>query len=58
MGLNFRKRIKLGKHLTANISKKGVSFSAKLGRLTVNSKGQKTLNLGKGFSYTFKNKQK
>ena len=54
MGLNFRKTIKLGKHLKANVSKKGVSFSANLGRLTVNSNGRKTIKLGKGLSYTFK----
>jgi hypothetical protein len=57
MGLNFRKTIKLGKHLKANISKKGVSFSANLGRLTVNSNGRKTIKLGKGLSYTFKKKK-
>ena len=53
MGLNFRKTIKLGKHLKANVSKKGVSFSANLGRLTINSNGRKTIRLGKGFNYTF-----
>jgi hypothetical protein len=59
MCLNFRKTIKLGKHLKANVSKKGVSFSANLGRLTVNSNGRKTIRLGKGFNYTFgKNKRR
>ena len=57
MGFSFRKQIKIGKHTKANISKKGVSFSYKLGPLTINSKGDKTLRLGKGLSYKF-NKRK
>ena len=57
MGFSFRKQIKIGKNIKANISKKGVSFSYKLGPLTMNSKGDKTLRLGKGLSYKFNKKK-
>lgn len=54
MGLQFRKRIKLGKHLTMNISNHGVSFTKKFGKLTFGADGKKSIRLGKGFSYKFK----
>lgn len=54
MGLNFRKTIKLGKRTKANVSKKGVSLSTKIGPFTFNSKGRGSVKLGKGFNYTFK----
>ena len=54
MGLNFRKTIQLTKHLKANISKRGVSFTGKLGPLSLNSKGRGSVRLCKGLSYIFK----
>ncbi len=54
MGLQFRKRIKLGKHLTLNISNHGVSVTKKIGKLTFGADGKKSIRLGKGFSYKFK----
>ena len=59
MGLQFRKRIKLGKHLTLNISKSGISPSIKLGHTTRNLKSKKTtINLPGGLSYTINKKKK
>lgn len=62
MGLKFRKKLRITKNISAYLSasngKCGVSLSARLGRLTINSNGNKTIRLGKGFSYTFKNKKK
>lgn len=52
MGLNFYKSIKLGKHLKMNIGSKGVSFTTKVGPVSINSKGKKTINLGNGLKYT------
>lgn len=60
MGWRYRKRINLGKHLTLNISKSGVSPSVKIGRITRNLKRKTTtIRFGHGLSYTFdKNKKK
>lgn len=60
MGWRYRKRINLGKHLTLNISKSGVSPSIKIGRITRNLKRKiTTIRFGHGLSYTFdKNKKK
>ena len=54
MGLQFRKKIKLGKHLTINISNHGVSFTKKFGRQTIGADRKKSIRLGKGFTYKFK----
>ena len=53
VGLLFQKRIKLSRKSTMNISKRGVSFSHKLGRfVTINSRGLVTIRLPKtGLSY-------
>ena len=58
MGIKFRKQISLGKHLKANVSKSGVSFSFKAGPLTINSKGRKSVNLPGGFYFTKTKKKK
>ena len=51
MAFRYQKRIKTGKNTWLNISKSGVSGSAKLGPFTVNSRGRKTIRLGDGLSY-------
>lgn len=53
MALRFQKRVKLGKTTSMNISKRGVSFSQKLGKfVTINSRGLVTFSLPKtGLSY-------
>lgn len=58
MGLSFRKRIKITDNLYLNLSKKGVSASLKLGNVTINSNGNKTIRLGKGVSYRIPKKKK
>lgn len=53
MGFRYRKRLKICKGLYLNFGKKGFSsISAKLGKVTVNSKGRTTVNIGHGLSYT------
>ena len=55
----FRKRIKLFPGLWMNLSKKGVSISAGVKGLTVNSRGRSTVSLpGTGFSYVFTPKKR
>ena len=59
MGFRFRKRIKLGKYITLNISKSGISPSVRMGRITHNLKSKvTTVRLGNGLSYVFNKKKK
>lgn len=53
MGLRFRKRVKLGKTTSMNVSKSGLSFTQKLGKfVTINSRGYVTFSIPKsGISY-------
>lgn len=57
MGLNFRKRIRLGKYVNLNLGKTGAGFSFGIpgARFSVNSQGRKQASLGipgTGLSYT------
>lgn len=59
MGLNYRKRVKIGPGLFLNIGKNGISsVSQKIGNVTFNSKGTTTINLGGGISYSLPAKKK
>lgn len=49
MSLLFRKQLRLGKHAWLNISRRGVSASVQLGRVTINSGRRVSVRLGKGF---------
>ncbi|MFZ9158218.1 MAG: DUF4236 domain-containing protein [Ilumatobacteraceae bacterium] len=51
MGFSYRKRVRTGRRSWLNISKRGVSGSARFGPFTVNSRGRTSLRLGKGLSY-------
>ena len=51
MGFQYRKRIRTGKNSWLNISKSGVSGSARVGPFTVNSRGRKSIRFGNGLSY-------
>lgn len=51
MGLSLKKRIKIGKSTFLNVSKSGLSISQKAGPVTINSRGQISVNLGNGVSY-------
>lgn len=57
MGINFRKRIRLGKYANVNVGKTGAGFSFGIpgARISVNSKGRTQASLGipgTGLSYT------
>ena len=51
MGFYYRKRIRLGKNSWLNVSKRGVSMSQRVGPMTINSRGRKSVRLGNGLSY-------
>ena len=51
MGLTWSRRKKLGRTMTLNLSKSGVSISKRIGRLTLNSRGRASIRLGKGFRF-------
>ena len=50
MGFRVNRRVKIAKGLSINVSKSGVSASAKVGRVTVNSRRGVTANVAKGVS--------
>lgn len=59
MGFRYKKKIKLTKNISLNISKSGVSPSVKIGPITHNLKNKKTtVRLGNGWSYVFGGKKK
>lgn len=59
MGLRYRKKIKLTKNISLNVSKSGISPSVKIGPITHNLKNKKTtVRLGNGWSYVFGGKKK
>lgn len=49
MGL-FSKKKRIGKNTSLNIGKRGVSLSGKAGPLTLSSRGNASVRLGKGLS--------
>lgn len=51
MGLNFRRRISVGKNTNVNLSRSGAGVSRKIGPVTINSRGRTTIRLGKGFNF-------
>jgi|GEM_PF-881930 len=54
MAIRYRRRIRLGKHAWVNVSKSGVSVSAKTGPVTLNSRGTESVHLAKGLTYQTK----
>lgn len=58
MGFRVNRRISLGKNVRVNIGKRGVSTSVKIGPVTFNSSGRKTIHVAKGVSYTINPKTK
>ena len=58
MGFRVNRRISLGKNVRVNIGKRGISTSVKMGPVTVNSRGRKTVHVAKGVSYTINPKTK
>jgi hypothetical protein len=53
MGFVYRKRVRAGRNAWVNVSKSGASESARLGPVTVNSRGGGRIRLGKGLSFRF-----
>lgn len=51
MGFIFGRRKKVSKNTTANVSKRGVSVSKKAGPVSMNSRGQTSIRLGKGLRF-------
>lgn len=47
----MNRRIRVAKGLSINVSKSGLSTSAKVGRVTMNSRRGATVNVAKGVSY-------
>lgn len=45
MGIQYRKRLKLGPGLFGNVSRRGVSVSKRVGRVSVNSRGRVSVRL-------------
>lgn len=58
MGLSFRKRINLGKHIKINVGKRGISTSIKIGNINYNTKRSISTNLGNGITYRVSKKAK
>lgn len=56
MGFKIRKRVKIAPGVHLNVGKKGISTSVKVGKVTCNSKGKITTNLGNGISYEMNTK--
>lgn len=50
-GFRVNRRIRVAKGLTINVAKSGLSTSAKVGKVTVNSRRGATVNVAKGVSY-------
>ncbi len=53
VGLNYRRRIRLGRNSWVNVSKIGASLSSRRGCLTFNSRGGGSVRIARGLSYRF-----
>jgi hypothetical protein len=53
VGFIFRKRIRLGKGSTLNVSKSGASVSERIGSVTLNSRGRGSIRILPGLSFRF-----
>ncbi|TWE13254.1 uncharacterized protein DUF4236 [Rudaeicoccus suwonensis] len=51
MGFFFQRRRRVARNTHLNESKSGVSVSRSAGRVTVNSRGRVTVNLGRGIKW-------
>ena len=50
MGLYFRKRIRVGRRTTVNLSKTGASVTERVGRVSFNSRGRISVRILPGLS--------
>lgn len=53
MGLVFRKRVTVGRNAWFNISNRGASETARIGPVTMNSRGRGSVRILPGLSYRF-----
>jgi hypothetical protein len=53
MGFIYRKRFRVGKRATVNLSKSGVSATERLGPVTLNSRGRISIRLLPGLTFRF-----
>jgi hypothetical protein len=53
VSLIYRRRVRLGEHTTGNLSRSGVSFTERFGRVSANTRGRVTVRLGRGLSWRF-----
>jgi Protein of unknown function (DUF4236) len=51
VGWVYRRRVRLGRNAWLNISKRGVSESVRVGPVTFNSRGRRSVRVAKGLSY-------
>lgn len=54
MGLSFRKSFRLGRIFRLNLTGRGVSVTARKGRVSASSRGRASVRLGKGFTWRIK----
>lgn len=50
MGLIYRKRVRVGRNTTVNLSGRGASVSERVGRVTFNSRGRVSVRILPGLS--------
>jgi hypothetical protein len=53
MGLNYRRRVRIGSSSWLNVSTRGASVSERIGRLTLNSRGGGSFRIAPGLSFRF-----
>lgn len=53
MPFTFRRSVRLNRGARLNVSKRGVSVSKRLGRVTLNSRGGGSVRLLRGLSFRF-----
>jgi hypothetical protein len=51
VGWVYRRRVRLGKNAWLNLSKRGVGESVRVGPVTYNSRGRRSVRVAKGLSY-------
>lgn len=54
MGFSFRKRVRVGKGTSVNLSRRGASLSERLGPVSVSSRGRASVRIAPGLSFRFK----
>jgi hypothetical protein len=53
MGFRYQRRVRVGRGSWLNLSKRGVSVSKRVGRVTFNSRGGGSIRLLPGLSFRF-----